>query len=220
MTANPTVTLIVGIVAAIASLVAPLVAYRYSSRDRRENLKRDWELIKDMPDSEFSNRAELAASVNARLSRVARSEHSSFLVKRAAVAGGLFVGGVILLETLGAGANWVNYLSNVGVVLVVVASLTAMVVFVCATVRVAVLWSLEPGNLWLLRLLVLFTIPFLLGGAVIAWVINALVAGRQVAAEESLPAPSHATTLRDLIRGVVGSLWNPESAAVNAAEVQ
>lgn len=139
------VSLTVGLTAATVGVLAPVLTYRYSARDKRENLKRDIEIEKALgPD--YTSRTELIQSIDSRVIELVRMERPNRLLRRAAISGMLFFAGIIVMTTFVQGESWAIYLEKQAANLLGLLTVLALVFFLASSIRMAwMLAALPPG---------------------------------------------------------------------------
>ncbi|MEV0760418.1 hypothetical protein [Nocardia sp. NPDC050435] len=90
------VLLTVSAAAVCAAGCALAWSYRYPRRYRAA-LQQDWDLIRRLPPTRRAERHDVAASINARMGRLAEADRVAAAVRRAAAAGWLATAGVLFL---------------------------------------------------------------------------------------------------------------------------
>ncbi|MFI7524526.1 hypothetical protein [Nocardia salmonicida] len=96
-------SMVVGIVLAISSVIALVVSYRYPRR-HRENLRQDWDLVNSAPSVEdLPHKAALTTSIDARMGNLPHVDQVAALARRVALSAGLIGGGLILVNVLAIG---------------------------------------------------------------------------------------------------------------------
>jgi len=219
MTQQSLVSLVVGLAAALVGVLAPVLAHRYSSRDKRENLKRDLELAQLMAEDEYGSRAELMAHIDDRVVKLVRHEKPMKLLRTSMVSGAMFFGCLIGINALAVGQRWTFYLVEVAAYTVMGITILALAVFLIS--MAALIMSMRSASVGY-QILAVLTFPVGAVGVIIVWCIGTLLI-----LGTNLVRQRYGLTAIEWDRSPIAGmkeLWSrlrrPENSPDNAAEVR
>ncbi|WP_458690475.1 hypothetical protein [Nocardia tengchongensis] len=167
MDKQATVTLIVGLSAALATAVGATLAYRNARRDERDYLKRDLERYGLMPES-WSVRDELGEEIQRRERLRMSQEEPRRLTRIALYWASLVLAGTVAMNVSFGGYSWVQVTNVVLGYVMVYGTFVSILIWMIAGFRAAMSW-INAGSTLFLRLLLCIVYVPLTAVVLIVW---------------------------------------------------